>query len=149
MSASQYSLTGTIFYIGYLVFEYPHNRLMQRSPLGKYISVSVIIWGAILPATAGTDNAAGVLAVRFFLGGLEDAVTTGVSMHYGRTRLRPDYCAVVSVERAKLFAVPSGSHSTEWLKLSDVFWHTGSHTASRKATTVSLRRKQSFLSPDC
>lgn len=29
MSASQYSLTGTIFYIGYLVFEYPHNRLMQ------------------------------------------------------------------------------------------------------------------------
>ena len=77
MSKSQYSLTGTIFYIGYLVFEYPHNRLMQRLPLGKYISASVIIWGAILSAMAGTFNAAGILAVRFFMGGLEGAVTAG------------------------------------------------------------------------
>ncbi|KAL2822240.1 putative MFS allantoate transporter [Aspergillus cavernicola] len=77
MSASDYSLSGSIFYIGYLVFEYPHNRLMQRLPLGKYISTSVIIWGAILASSAGTHNAAGVLAVRFFLGGLEGAVTAG------------------------------------------------------------------------
>ncbi|KAL4964518.1 putative MFS allantoate transporter [Aspergillus stella-maris] len=77
MSASDYSLSGSIFYIGYLVFEYPHNRLMQRLPLGKYISLSVIVWGAILAASAGTHNSAGVLAVRFFLGGLEGAVTAG------------------------------------------------------------------------
>ncbi|KAL4875350.1 putative MFS allantoate transporter [Aspergillus karnatakaensis] len=77
MSADDYSLSGSIFYIGYLVFEYPHNRLMQKFPLGKYISVSVIIWGAILSASAGTHNAAGVLAARFFLGGLEGAVTAG------------------------------------------------------------------------
>ncbi|KAL4956733.1 major facilitator superfamily domain-containing protein, partial [Aspergillus filifer] len=56
MSASEYSLSGSIFYIGYLVFEYPHNRLMQRFPLGKYISISVIVWGAILSASAGTHN---------------------------------------------------------------------------------------------
>ena len=55
---------------------------MQRFPLGKYISVSVIIWGAVLSATAGTENAPGVLAVRFFLGGLEGAVTAGKSDSY-------------------------------------------------------------------
>ncbi|KAL4809421.1 major facilitator superfamily domain-containing protein [Aspergillus unguis] len=77
MSADQYSLSGSIFYIGYLVFEYPHNRLMQRLPLGKYISASVILWGAILACSAATHNAAGILAVRFFLGGLEGAVTAG------------------------------------------------------------------------
>lgn len=77
MSASEYSWTGSIFYIGYLVFEYPHNRLMQRFPLGKYISISVILWGMILSATAGTSNATGVLVVRFFLGGFEGAVTAG------------------------------------------------------------------------
>ncbi|KAL5342334.1 putative MFS allantoate transporter [Aspergillus crustosus] len=77
MTPDDYSLSGSIFYIGYLVFEYPHNRLMQSLPLGKYISVSVIIWGAILSASAGTHNAAGVLAVRFFLGGMEGAVTAG------------------------------------------------------------------------
>ena len=75
MSASEYSWTGSIFYIGYLVFEYPDNRLMQRFPLGKYISISVILWGMILSATAGTYNPTGVLVVRFFLGGLEGAVT--------------------------------------------------------------------------
>ena len=82
MSASQYSLTGTIFYIGYLVFEYPHNRLMQQLSLGRarYVSLTVVIWGAILSATAGTFNASGVLAVRFFLGGLEGAVTAGRSI---------------------------------------------------------------------
>ncbi|KAI7972883.1 hypothetical protein EIK77_000770 [Talaromyces pinophilus] len=77
MSASEYSWTGSIFYIGYLVFEYPHNRLMQMFPLGKYISISVILWGMILSATAGTSNPTGVLVVRFFLGGFEGAVTAG------------------------------------------------------------------------
>lgn len=79
MSSNDYSLSGTIFYVGYLVFEYPHNRLMQKFPLGKYISASTIIWGALLCTTAGTYNAPGVLAVRFFLGGFEGAVTAGMS----------------------------------------------------------------------
>ena len=86
MTKSQYSLTGTIFYIGYLVLVYPHNRLMQRLPLGKYISAAVVIWGVILSATAGTFNASGVLAVRFFLGGFEGAVTAGEfsAVHFPR-----------------------------------------------------------------
>lgn len=75
MSAAQYSWTGSIFYIGYLALQYPHNRLMQRLPVARYVSVSVVVWGIILATTAGTSDFAGIMTVRFFLGALEGAVT--------------------------------------------------------------------------
>ena len=34
-----------MFYIGYLVAEYPSNYLMQKFPTGKYITVNFILWG--------------------------------------------------------------------------------------------------------
>ncbi|KAF4537693.1 MFS general substrate transporter [Lasiodiplodia theobromae] len=75
MTASQYSWTGSIFYIGYLALQYPHNRLMQRFPVARYVSVSVVVWGIILATTAATTDFAGIMTVRFFLGALEGAVT--------------------------------------------------------------------------
>ncbi|EHK96713.1 putative Uncharacterized transporter [Glarea lozoyensis 74030] len=80
LTASQYSWTGSIFYLGYLAFEYPHNRLMQRFPVGKYVAANVIVWGAMLAATAGTTSFAGIMVVRFFLGAFEGAVTAGASI---------------------------------------------------------------------
>ncbi|KAL1636642.1 hypothetical protein SLS58_009696 [Diplodia intermedia] len=77
MSSAQYSWTGSIFYLGYLALQYPHNRLMQRLPVARYVAVSVVVWGIILATTAGTTDFAGIMAVRFFLGALEGAVTAG------------------------------------------------------------------------
>ncbi|KAL1623120.1 hypothetical protein SLS54_004606 [Diplodia seriata] len=77
MSSAQYSWTGSIFYLGYLVLQYPHNRLMQRLPVARYVAVSVVVWGIILATTAGTTDFAGIMTVRFFLGALEGAVTAG------------------------------------------------------------------------
>ncbi|KAH9884074.1 MFS transporter [Xylariomycetidae sp. FL2044] len=77
MSNSQYSWAGSIFYIGYLVFEYPHNRLMQRLPIAKYMSVMVVLWGAVLCFSAFVHNFGGVLATRFFLGAGEGSITAG------------------------------------------------------------------------
>ncbi|KAL2219446.1 major facilitator superfamily domain-containing protein, partial [Thermoascus aurantiacus ATCC 26904] len=74
---SQYSWTGSIFYVGYLAFEYPHNMLMQKFPLAKYVSITVIFWGIVLCCHAGTKNFAGLMATRFFLGALEGSVTAG------------------------------------------------------------------------
>jgi hypothetical protein len=44
------------------------------------MSVAVILWGAILSSTAGVSNYAGILATRFFLGGMEGAITAGKSI---------------------------------------------------------------------
>lgn len=64
-----------MFYFGYLFWEYPTNRLLQRLPLGKWSAFNVIMWGLVLCCMAATKNFAGAMTVRFFLGVFEAAVT--------------------------------------------------------------------------
>ncbi|KAH8885258.1 MFS general substrate transporter [Thozetella sp. PMI_491] len=75
LSADQYSWAGSIFYFGYLVFEYPHNFAMQRLPIGKYMASCVMAWGVVLCCTAAIKNPTGLLVTRFFLGAGEGAIT--------------------------------------------------------------------------
>lgn len=75
LSKNQYQWLGSIFYFGYLGFEYPTSRLMQRLPLAKYTAINVILWGITLSCTAATTNFAGIASVRFILGMLEASVT--------------------------------------------------------------------------
>lgn len=77
---NQYSWLGSVFYFGYLAWEYPTNWLLQRLPIGKYSAVNVILWGAVLCCLAGVSNFSGALAVRFFLGLFEAAVTPGFAL---------------------------------------------------------------------
>lgn len=65
---------------GYLGWEYPTNRLLQRLPLAKYSSLNIIMWGTVLACLAGVKNFAGAVAVRFFLGVFEAAVTPGFAL---------------------------------------------------------------------
>jgi MFS family permease len=66
--------------IGYLAWEYPTNRLLQRLPLGKYSAACIIIWGLILSCFAGVKSFAGAIAIRLFLGVFEAAVTPGFAL---------------------------------------------------------------------
>lgn len=76
----EYSWIGSMFYFGYLFWEYPTNRLLQRLPLGKWSAFNVIMWGLVLCCMAATKNFAGAMAVRFFLGVFEAAVTPGFAL---------------------------------------------------------------------
>lgn len=71
MSAKEYSWVGSSFYFGYLIFQYPANRMLQRLPLSKTLSLAVIAWGVILMCHAACTNAAGFLACRVMLGVFE------------------------------------------------------------------------------
>lgn len=71
LTAREYSWVGSSFYFGYLIFQYPANRLLQRLPLSKTLSTAVIIWGVILMCHAACTNAAGILTCRVFLGVFE------------------------------------------------------------------------------
>ena len=75
-----YQWLGSMFYFGYLGWEYPTNRLLQRLPLGKYSAFNVFFWGVVLACFAGVENFAGAVAVRFFLGVFEAAVTPGFAL---------------------------------------------------------------------
>ncbi|KAH9211821.1 hypothetical protein DL95DRAFT_279540, partial [Leptodontidium sp. 2 PMI_412] len=48
----QYSWVSSIFYFGYLFFEYPTTILIQRLPIGTYLSGVILLWGAIVASTA-------------------------------------------------------------------------------------------------
>ncbi|KKY27146.1 putative allantoate permease [Diplodia seriata] len=64
----QYAWVGSIFYFGFLIFEYPTSFLIQRLPVGKFFSVTVLIWAIMMCCTAATHNFAGLAAVRFIMG---------------------------------------------------------------------------------
>lgn len=70
----QFSWVGSIFYFGYLIFEFPVSILIQRLPVAKFYAGNVIGWAVLLMCTAGTQNFAGLAAVRFIMGMLEACV---------------------------------------------------------------------------
>lgn len=73
----RFSLTACL---GYLAWEYPTNRLLQLLPLGKYSGACILIWGLILSCFAGVQSYGGAIAIRFFLGVFEAAVTPGFAL---------------------------------------------------------------------
>lgn len=61
-------------------WEYPTNRLLQRLPLGKYSATCIILWGLVLACFAAAKDFSGAVAIRFFLGVTEAAVTPGFAL---------------------------------------------------------------------
>lgn len=49
-------------------------------PLGKYSAFCILVWGLILCCFAATNNFGGAVAIRFFLGVFEAAVTPGFAL---------------------------------------------------------------------
>ncbi|KAJ3820729.1 MFS general substrate transporter [Lentinula raphanica] len=79
---------GTIFYLSYLVFEYPQNLALQKFPVGKWMSVNIFVWSIALCCHAACTNFAGLFIVRLILGMCEGSITAGFmivsSMFYTR-----------------------------------------------------------------
>jgi ACS family allantoate permease-like MFS transporter len=103
LTTNQYNWLGTIFYISYLVFEFPQNLCLQRFPVGKWMSLNIFVWAIALCSHAACKNFAGLFVVRLILGMCEGSITAGFmivsSMFYTRNEqtLRVGYwCALKS-----------------------------------------------------
>ncbi|KAJ3850368.1 MFS general substrate transporter [Lentinula lateritia] len=87
----QYSWVSSIFYFGYLLWTYPTTILIQRLPVGRYVSVNTIIWGLIVTCTALCTNFGSLITVRFLLGMVESTTTPAfvyiTSMWYTREEI--------------------------------------------------------------
>jgi len=77
LHGDNYNWLGSMFYFGYIAWEYPTNRLLQYLPLGKYSAFNIVMWGLVLSCFAAVKNFEGAIAIRFFLGVFEAAVTPG------------------------------------------------------------------------
>ncbi|KAM0787445.1 hypothetical protein ACM66B_003525 [Microbotryomycetes sp. NB124-2] len=73
----QFSWLTTVFYLGYMIFEFPANWLMQKYELKFILSGSMVLWGLMVFLIAVCKDFAGLAAVRFFLGAFESAITPG------------------------------------------------------------------------
>ncbi|KAK8844009.1 hypothetical protein IAR55_006802 [Kwoniella newhampshirensis] len=80
VSTSQFSWFASAFYLGYLVFAWPGNILLQKYPTGKVMGSIVFLWGIVCACTAACHNFAGGLINRIILGCLEAAVTPGLGL---------------------------------------------------------------------
>ncbi|KAJ3546254.1 hypothetical protein NM688_g5536 [Phlebia brevispora] len=89
LTTNQYNWLGTIFYLSYLVFEYPQNLALQRFPVGKWMSINITVWAIALCSHAACKNFGGLFTVRLILGMCEGSITAGFmivsSMFYTRT----------------------------------------------------------------
>lgn len=83
MSSNQYSWLASIFYLAYLVAEYPWNILAQKTRLAKVVSGNVVAWGSILMITAACSSFTGMAICRFLLGVFEAPITPCFMMIVG------------------------------------------------------------------
>ncbi|ORX51984.1 MFS general substrate transporter [Hesseltinella vesiculosa] len=80
ISADQFAWLGSIFYLGYLVYQGPNAYLLQRVPIGRYLGVIIILWGFVLAMTEMGENFSQLAALRFLLGFFEAGVYSSCLM---------------------------------------------------------------------
>ncbi|KAH9483910.1 putative transporter PB10D8.01 [Psilocybe cubensis] len=88
LTQNQFNWLGTIFYLSYLVFQYPQNLALQKFPVAKWMSINIFVWAVALLAHSACKSFGALFAVRFILGMCEGAITPGfmivTSMFYTR-----------------------------------------------------------------
>ncbi|CAK7200217.1 hypothetical protein SEUCBS139899_002908 [Sporothrix eucalyptigena] len=74
LNSNQYNWLSSIFYVGYLLAEWPQNLALQRFPVGKWLAGNLVVWGAILLLHIPCQSFGALFAVRFLLGLAEACV---------------------------------------------------------------------------
>ncbi|KAK8850664.1 hypothetical protein IAR55_004584 [Kwoniella newhampshirensis] len=78
LTGNQFPTLLSILYVGYILFQVPSNMLLNR--IGRpslYIPAAMLVWGMISVLTGITQNFAGALLTRLFLGMVEAAFLPG------------------------------------------------------------------------
>lgn len=88
---NQFSAISSIFYFGYLFWEYPSVYLIQKLPVAKYVAADIVLWGIIVASTAACTSFEGLMIARFFTGAVEASISPAflyvTSMWYTRDEM--------------------------------------------------------------
>lgn len=71
----QFNWLTTIFYLSYLVFEFPGNWLIQRMHTGRFLSVVMVLWGVVVLCIAFAKNFTHLMVLRALQGALECTIS--------------------------------------------------------------------------
>lgn len=70
----QFSWLGSIFYLGFLLFQVPSTFFIQKFPLSKYVGTIIVLWGLVLLLTFKSQNFSQIAGLRFLLGFFEAGI---------------------------------------------------------------------------
>ena len=79
LSPDQFGLGVSMFFVAYLLFQYPHVRLLRAWGIKPWIFVSMLLWGASGLWMARVGSAAEYYAARFLLGMAEAGFAPGMT----------------------------------------------------------------------
>lgn len=89
LHGQQYSWLGSIVYFAQLVMQPLVSFMLVKIPIGRFISVMVLLWGITLFGMVGSKDFGSLMATRFLLGAAESAVAPAfiavVQMWYRRS----------------------------------------------------------------
>ncbi|KAF7590882.1 hypothetical protein BBP40_002296 [Aspergillus hancockii] len=83
MDTNDYSWASSAFYFGYMVASYPVSLGFVKFPIGKYLSIMMILWAIVLTCHAAASNFAGLTSLRVLLGVFESAISPGFTIVVG------------------------------------------------------------------
>ncbi|KAJ5765637.1 hypothetical protein N7520_005196 [Penicillium odoratum] len=73
LHGQQYSWLTTVVYIAILIVEYPENWIIQRVPIGKWLSINILLWGICISLIAAMNTFEGLVVLRALMGVFEAA----------------------------------------------------------------------------
>jgi MFS transporter, ACS family, tartrate transporter len=111
LSPSTFGAGVSLFFVAYLIFQYPHALLLQRWGLRTWLLISVSLWGVASVSMAYVTEAWQFFAVRFLLGTAEAGFAPGMTWLIGqwtpaRMRGRAMSVALVAVPAALVLGGP-------------------------------------------
>ena len=68
MTGTQFNLSISILFVGYLLMQLPSNLLITRMRPSLYLGITMLVWGGVCASTAAVQNFTQLLIVRIFLG---------------------------------------------------------------------------------
>ncbi|KAG8933090.1 hypothetical protein FRC02_012458 [Tulasnella sp. 418] len=91
LSTKQFNDLGTAYYIGFILFQWPHSWAFQRLPVAKYVAANILLWSLLSGLHCVTPKYGGLFAIRLILGASEGCVSPGVmiliAMFYNRVEI--------------------------------------------------------------
>lgn len=78
LHGDMYSWLGSVVYLAQLVAQPLVSYLLVKVPMGKFMAVSVLLWGISLSCMTAANNFAGLLVCRLFLGFFEAGIGESV-----------------------------------------------------------------------
>ncbi|KAF2643170.1 MFS general substrate transporter [Massarina eburnea CBS 473.64] len=83
LKGEQFNYLSAMVYAGYFFGQYPCGWLIGRFPAQRVIGVSCLLWGVMVLILTQCRTYSSALAVRFFMGVFEAAVTPGLTLMTG------------------------------------------------------------------